>query len=256
LNPVILVHGIVSNDRSKIINYWGRVPDILKKYGIKIYFGNTDSWGDYESNAKILKTTIDKVLEETDSEKVNIIAHSKGGIDSRYLIWNYDYGKKVASLTTISTPHHGSEIADLIYQQNIVHTSIIKNTLVAFGKFYGDINPDPYNVNYQLTTENMKKFNENFDMDQKVYYQSLYTTMNSPFDDLIFYSSYQYIKKIHGKNDGVVSEWSSKWGNNIIKIEGGISHAEIIDIKKRNISRINIPEIYIKIVNGLSEMGF
>jgi hypothetical protein len=72
----------------------------------------------------------------------------------------------------------------------------------------------------------------------------------------MFYYSYRYIKKIRGDNDGIVSEWSATWGDNVIKIEGGISHAEIVDYTMRDISGIHIPAIYIHIVNGLSEMGF
>jgi triacylglycerol lipase len=254
--PVILVHGIAAHDRGGLINYWGRIPDILKMNGAKVFLGNTDSWGTVESNSEILKTTIDRVLKETNSDKVNIIAHSKGGIDSRYLIWKYNYGNKVASLTTISTPHHGAEIADLIYKQGIVHSSKVRRSLVIFGKFFGDTNPDPYSLNYQLTTEYMTEFNKNITIDHNVYYQSIYTTMNSLFDDLMFSSSYWYIKGIHGDNDGLVSEWSARWGANITKIEGRISHANVIDYKKKNISGINIPDIYINIANKLSEMGF
>jgi triacylglycerol esterase/lipase EstA (alpha/beta hydrolase family) len=254
--PVVLVHGIVAHDRGGIINFWGRIPDILEEKGVKVFLGNTDAWGNYESNATILKETIDKILNETKSEKVNIIAHSKGGLDSRYLIWHHNYGDKVASLTTIATPHHGAEIADLIYSQNIVHTNLVKKILETFGRLYGDTNPDLFNVNYQLTTEKMKEFNKTVNVDDRVYYQSFYTTMRNPFDDLMFFDSYRYIKKISGDNDGVVSKWSAQWGNNIRKIESGISHAEIVDYKMQDISRIHIPDIYINIVNELSEMGF
>jgi triacylglycerol esterase/lipase EstA (alpha/beta hydrolase family) len=254
--PVVLVHGIVAHDRGGIINFWGRIPDILKEKGVKVFLGNTDAWGNYESNATILKETIDKILDETKSEKVNIIAHSKGGLDSRYLIWKFDYGDKVASLTTIATPHHGAEIADLIYSQNIVHTNIVKKILETFGRLYGDTNPDMFNVNHQLTTEKMKEFNETVTMNNRVYYQSLYTTIENPLDDIMFFDSYRYVKRIRGDNDGVVSEWSAGWSNNIRKIEGGISHAEIVDYKMQDISGIHIPDIYINIVNELSEMGF
>jgi triacylglycerol lipase len=254
--PVILVHGIFAHDRGGIINFWGRIPQKLQEKNVKLFFGNTDAWGSYESNAELLKVTVDKIIEETNSEKVNIIAHSKGGIDSRYLIWKYNYGDKVASLTTISTPHHGAEIADLIYNQKIVHTRIAKNALITFGKLYGDINPDLFNVNYQLTTEKMREFNEIVGMDHRVYYQSIYTLMKNYFDDLMFFYSHWYIKTINGNNDGIVSEYSAKWSNNIIKIEGGISHAEIVDYKMKKISGMDIPDIYIKIVNELSERGF
>jgi triacylglycerol lipase len=254
--PVVLVHGIAAHDRKGVIDFWGRIPKVLKEYGIDVFFGKTDAWGNYESNAEILKMTIEKIIKETNKEKVNIIAHSMGGIVSRYLIWKYDFGDKVASLTTISTPHHGSEVADLIYKQEIVHSKIVQKALDVFGKLFGDKNPNMYNVNYQLTTENMKKFNENIEMDNRVYYQSIYTTMDNSFDDIMFFYTHWYINNISGKNDGIVSERSAKWGNNIIEIKGGISHAEIVDYKKKKISGIDIPLIYINIVNELSKNNF
>jgi len=250
--PVVLVHGIIAHDRMSVIKFWGRIPEVLADRGIKVYWGGTDAWGNYETNALTLKGTIENILLETKKEKVNIIAHSKGGIDSRYLIWKYDFGDKVASLTTICTPHHGSEIADLIYNQKIIHTKLTKKVLSIFGELYGDTNPDLYNVNYQLTTAKMEEFNEKITMDNNVFYQSLYTTMDNAFDDMVFFNTYLYVNKIRGKNDGIVSEYSAKWGNNIAKIEGGISHAEILDVKKKKISGISVPDIYVKIVEGLS----
>jgi triacylglycerol lipase len=254
--PVILVHGIVAHDRGGIINFWGRIPDIFNENGIKVFFGNTDSWGGYESNAELLKATIDKVLEETNSEKVNIIAHSKGGIDSRYFIWKYDYGDKVASLTTISTPHHGSEIADLIHNHAPVNSKIVRESLDVFGKFYGDRNPDLLTVDQELTTENMREFNERIGMDNRVHYQSFYTTMSNSFDDLMFFYSYLYVESISGPNDGIVSEYSARWGNNIRKIGDKISHAQILDYREKEISGINILAIYMNIINELCIMGF
>jgi triacylglycerol lipase len=254
--PVVLVHGIMAYDRDGFIHFWGRIPATLEAHGVKVFFGNTDAWGSIESNAEILKMTIDNILHETGSEKVNIIAHSKGGVDSRYLIWKYDYGDKVASLTTIATPHHGAEIADVLYGQEIIHTKIAKEAFSIFGELYGDKNPDLLNVGYELTTKKMKEFNDEVIMDPRVYYQSLYTTMRNRMDDFMFFYSYQFIKAISGNNDGIVSEHSARWGGNVRKINGGISHAEIVDIKKRAVAGIEIPEIYLTIVNELSAKGF
>jgi triacylglycerol lipase len=254
--PVVLVHGIVAFDREGFISFWGRIPEKLEERGVRVFFGNTDAWGSVESNAEILKISIDAILEETDSEKVNIIAHSKGGVDSRYLIWKYDYGDKVASLTTISTPHHGAEIADVLYGKEIVHTKIAKRAFSIFGELYGDKNPDLLTVGHDLTTAKMKEFNETVGMDPRVYYQSLYTTMRNRMDDMMFFYSYQFIKSLGGNNDGIVSERSAHWGENVRKIDGRISHAEILDIKRRPISGIDIPGIYIAIVNELGAKGF
>jgi len=84
--------------------------------------------------------------------------------------------------------------------------------------------------------------------------------MKNGFDDLTFFLSYQLIKKIAGDNDGVVSLKSSKWGEDCTLIKGlktnGISHAEIIDIKRKRISGIDIPSEYLKIIDKLALMGF
>ena len=53
-------------------------------------------------------------MEETESEKINIIAHSKGGLDCR-AVMDTDAGKYIASLTTINTPHKGCEFADYMF---------------------------------------------------------------------------------------------------------------------------------------------
>jgi triacylglycerol lipase len=267
--PLVLVHGIAAHDRKSIIDFWGRIPEVLKGEGVELYYGNTDSWGGYESNAELLKSTIEKILKETHKEKVNILAHSKGGIDSRYLIWKYNLGSKVASLSTISTPHHGAEISDLIDRQEIIHSKLAKRVLDAIGKLYGDKNPDMYKVNHQLTTENMRRFNEKVIMDAGVYYQSIYTSMNTFLSNIplmkkfllknyfdMFFYTHEYIKSISGKNDGMVSEKSARWGDNIIEIKGRISHSEILDLKKKKISGMDIPSIYVNIVRELEKKGF
>ncbi|MDR0304208.1 MAG: hypothetical protein LBH98_05490 [Chitinispirillales bacterium] len=254
--PIVLVHGIIAHDRGKFNIFWGRIPRILKKKGIRVFFGNTDAWGTCDSNAKILKTTIEKILLETKAKKVNIIAHSKGGIDSRYLIWKHNFEDKVASLITINTPHYGSTLSDWICERKIFKYRFTKKSLNIFAKLYGDTNPDLYGVFCQLTTNKMKEFNAHVIMNDKVYFQSLYTTLKNSSDDLLYFFSHRYLKRISGENDGIVSENCAIYGKNAVKIEGSISHSEILDIKRRKISGINIPDIYVKIVEDLVEKGF
>ncbi len=47
---------------------------------------------------------------------VNIVAHSMGGLDARYLISHMSFSR-VASLTTIATPHRGSSFMDYIQER-------------------------------------------------------------------------------------------------------------------------------------------
>jgi triacylglycerol lipase len=254
--PVVFVHGIAIRDRDVASAPWGRLPRILRENGVEIYFGNTDAWGTIESNAELLKATVDKILKETGKEKVNIIAHSKGGLDSRCMIWKYNYGGKVASLTTISTPHHGAVLADMILNLKSLHTKTAKKTLGDLVKLYNDIYPDIYTAGYDLTTTNMKEFNKKVTMDDTVFYQSIYSVMNNARDDLLFTASYNYIKKEAGENDGMVSEYSARWGNNITKVEGGISHGQIVDVLLKAPLDMKIPNMYLRIVNDLKNKGF
>ncbi|MDR2150072.1 MAG: hypothetical protein LBO67_04520 [Spirochaetaceae bacterium] len=255
--PVILVHGIIAHDRKGLIGFWGRIPDVLKEHGVAVFLGNTDAWGPYESNAELLKTTVEQVLVETGAEKVNIIAHSKGGIDSRYMIWRYDFGNKVASLTTLSTPHHGAELADSIYAQKIIHTKLAKRIWEVLGEWWGDAKPDVYRVAYQLTTAHMKEFNQKVLPDPRVYYQSWYSTMRDALDDIWLAEPYRYIQEAGGgANDGMVSARSTFWSDHVVEIAGGISHHEIVDMKKTKVSGIDIPFIYLGIIHELIDKGF
>ena len=77
----------------------------LEKEGYKVYVADTDGFGSVENNAEQLKSFIERVLSETGAEKVNIIAHSKGGLDAKYMITKLYMEDKIASLTTLCTPH-------------------------------------------------------------------------------------------------------------------------------------------------------
>ena len=254
--PIILVHGIARNDNKRQSHTWGRIPDVLTRNGAQVFFGRTDAWGTITSNGELLKKTIDKVLKETNSEKVNIIAHSKGGIDARFCIWRFNYGHKVASLTTIATPHYGSEIADLIYDSNIIHSYTARKNFVSLGGLFGDEHPNMYAVSYELTQENMSEFSANVTADSRVHYQSIYVSMNEPTNDMTFYNTYKYIKEKSGNNDGMVSEKSAAWGSNTKKINSPLSHEQVID-KDRNLAvDIYVPHIYLTIARELSARGF
>lgn len=82
--PILLVHGVFFRDY-KYVNYWGRIPKELETNGAKLYYGNHESAAAIMDSAKELRDRIKKIVVETGCEKVNIIAHSKGGLDSRLI---------------------------------------------------------------------------------------------------------------------------------------------------------------------------
>lgn len=257
--PIVFVHGVAATERSLLINFWGRIPRYLANFGIKVHYGNTDSWAGYKTNAPMLIKSLNKILERTGRGKVNIIAHSKGGIDARYVISSCGFHDKVASLTTLCTPHLGSELSDYVFERNYVNNRFAKVLMSLLGILYGDNNPDPKELLRELKTDNMRKFNERNPNVDDIFYQSYYTKLKNGFDDLNYYTSYMVLHRLAGDNDGIISNRSTKWGEVHELIDGktnGISHAEIVDFYQKKISGVHIPEIYLDIIKDLSRRGF
>ena len=65
------------------------------------------------TRARALGDQLDKFVATNELDRVHIIAHSMGGLDSRYLLSTLKRGAKVVSLTTLGTPHRGSPLADI-----------------------------------------------------------------------------------------------------------------------------------------------
>lgn len=79
--PLVLVHGVFFRDR-KYFNYWGRIPEELIRNGEAVYYGEQQSAAGTEAAAAELKERILQIVKQTGCSKVNIIAHSKGGLES------------------------------------------------------------------------------------------------------------------------------------------------------------------------------
>jgi triacylglycerol lipase len=240
----------------KNVGSWGRIPRFLRGCGADLYFGGTDAWGAYETNAALLKEQVEMVLQKTGKERVNLIAYSTGGIDARYMIWKYDMGGRIASLTAVSTPHRGSELADFILQQKITSTPFGRALLGRFGKHNGDIEPRAYEVGLSITTEAMKRFNSRVLPDPRVYYLTVYSTMKNSRDDPLFGWTRWYINRQAGANDGIVSEASTRWYGEMMDAGDQISHLEIVDYRKNNTYGADIFKIYAAVLERLEEHGF
>ena len=80
--PLLLVHGVFFRDFEHF-NYWGRIPDELRRNGATIYYGEHQSADCVDDSAKELEKRILQIIRENGYEKLNVIAHSKGGLDMR-----------------------------------------------------------------------------------------------------------------------------------------------------------------------------
>lgn len=259
-----MVHGMGFRDR-KIFCYWGRIPEALRSLGAQVYFGGQDSNGALEDNAKHVAKRIDEILTETGAEKLNIIAHSKGGLESRYIISTLGYGDKIASLTTISTPHHGSKTVDFLMKtpQWLIRAASFCVDLW-FG-LLGDKRPGTYRAICLFKTDVAEAFNRENPDDPRVFYQSYAFAMKGPFSDMTMFLPSLVVGWIEGENDGLLTPETAKWGEfkGICRGNGrrGISHADEVDMRRRPLSWksgegiADITDLYQAILQDLMKCG-
>jgi triacylglycerol lipase len=111
--PIVLLHGAAGFDRIGPLDYYYGVKSRLRAEGFQVYATSVDPFQRIEVRAGQLATQISQILASSRAPRVHLIAHSQGGMDARYLISQLGFGNRVASLTTISTPHRGSRVADV-----------------------------------------------------------------------------------------------------------------------------------------------
>jgi len=237
------------------ISSWGRIPEYLLHGGAKVFLGEAEAWSSFENNARQLKTRIESILSQTHAKKVNIIAHSKGGLDARYAISKLAMADKVASLTTVCTPHHGTCIADIVCRYIPEDDAAIYALVNFFARFLGDETPDSSLAIKQLSRRYMKTFNAEMTDAAGVLYQSYGAQMLSVLDDPLYAISYRLLKKHEGHNDGMVSEQSCQWGN-FRGITQEISHLQMTDAITDRVSNISIPMLYVNWVKELALKGY
>ena len=110
--PLVLVHGMGGFTNVGLLDYFFGIPKNLRDNGFAVFVTLTDPFNSSAVRAKQLAKQVDAILACTCAAKVNLVGHSQGGIDVRELVSALGYGDRVGSITTISTPHRGSKVAD------------------------------------------------------------------------------------------------------------------------------------------------
>jgi triacylglycerol lipase len=225
--PIVLAHGVCrfdivwkdafeidNNDDEELDNlhYFKGIRTMLLKNGFSVYHSNVGWATNVDSRANDLKKDVLKVLEEESCEKVNIIAHSMGGLDARHMMFNDRNSGKihdhVASLTTISTPHNGSPFADWGIE-HLPHVIPLARKLGLDLTALEDLKTDTCeSFNYDPEVMEFEQACE-----KHIRFQTVAGKQDiwSVFDPLKV--SFFIIEKKEGDNDGLVSVESAKWHN-------------------------------------------
>jgi triacylglycerol lipase len=223
--PIVLAHGVCRFDvlwnqalrvdesddpRIDNLHYFKGVRTMLNARGYAVYHSRVGWASDVNTRANSLKENLRRILDQTGAKKINIIAHSMGGLDARHMLFNdRNEGKiheRVASLTTISAPHEGSPLADW----TLKHFPRLPET---FRKIGLDLNGLK-----DLQTENCKRFNDDpavkaFEAECESAIQFHTYAGKQTFWGVfsLLKGAFKIIRRKEGENDGLVSIRSARW---------------------------------------------
>ena len=168
--PIVLVHGLSGTDRyANVLDYWYGVASDLEAHGANVYVANLSGFqGDLGPNGRgeQLLAYVQQVLAATGAQKVNLIGHSQGGLTVRYVAAVAP--DLVASVTTIGTPHRGSEFADYVAGVLAKDPTGLAEPLIAkFADLLGTLFSSNFNTNQDaiaaltaLTTSGAAQYNQ------------------------------------------------------------------------------------------------
>lgn len=264
--PIILAHGICPFDRvirpfSDLDNrdddrshYFRKIRSTLLQKGF-IAFHSRVSWAaDLARRALDLRKEITRITDNFSRwPRVHIIAHSMGGLDARQMIYKYRMEERIASLTTIGTPHLGTAFVDWGIRRFGKLLEMIRH----FGLNLGGFN--------DLTRESCQRFNEitkDFEKSNSVLYQTVagVQPLNRIFRPLRF--SYRIIWEEEGENDGLVSLRSATWRDEYLVEVMDADHlnqigwwdrSESITGVDREAFERTVRQLYLEIADGLKE---
>ena len=203
-HPIVFCHGMLAFSMLKMQipedpNYFSPLGEFLRQRGFRVLFPQVPATSGVVERAERLK---EQILRWTD-EPVNLIAHSMGGLDARYLITHLDMAERVRSLTTIGTPHRGSYMADWFaanYRQRVP----LLLALEAVG-----LNVDGFR---DCRLDVCREFNRKTPDRPEVRYFSFGGQVQPARLTPFLRRAWNILTPVEGPNDGLVSVRSATWG--------------------------------------------
>jgi triacylglycerol lipase len=257
--PVVFMHGFGMAAALRRHGHLYEFAMDLRARGVWAFAPNVPPYNPVPVRTGIWRERMERVLEATGSEKLNLIAHSMGGLDARYLISREGFHDRIASLITISSPHHGSSIASFLLDQ----PDRLRAWLTDLANWLGttampEVDADFLNTVTELTPAYMaERFNPNVPDHPDVRYWSFSASAGkgtgrgiSPFLrplNVILHNR-------EGINDGFVSVRSAMWGEYLGPIEA--DHAQQLGLQFPSRDAFDALGFYRRLAAMLRDAGF
>jgi triacylglycerol lipase len=261
--PIVLSHGMGANaDVMGITDYWGSIPSTLRSNGASVYITSVDPMQSKAIKGAQWKTQVLSILAVSGAAKINVIGHSDGGLYTRYAITNLGMAPYVASYTSMSSPHRGSPVADVImgFAADTGLTSAIAGTLNYVYSFMGVTGQDcATNGKEETTTWMINTFNPNTPNMAGVYYQSYGADCLTAIGGQVLSPLWAAMLVFgSGTNDGLVPVSSAKWGTYRGTLTGwfGVNHMSEVGLLELELAGYDPPTQFVSIAADLKSKGY
>lgn len=228
----------------------------LRSHGIEAFAPNIVPYATIATRAGQWAEIIRSLKSQFGYDKLNVVAHSMGGLDMRYAIHNLEMADSVASLTTIATPHRGTSLAEIVLKS----PDTIREKLAEFVDWFGEsIYPasksDAVAAVEQLTRSYVTKiFNPSTPNVNGIHYFSYSAAVGKGTDqplNPIYRLQNQLIFQNEGINDSFVTASSAEWGEHLGMLP--ISHLEQIEIQVNKDRRILVEAFWRELALNLKK---
>ncbi len=173
LFPIVLAHGFAVSANTPEASF-GPAAAALRDAGFTVFTTDAPAFDSIAVRGASLLETIEQVVAQTGAPAVNVIAHSMGGLDARYVAspGGLGRGDLVASISTLATPHRGTQLADAV---NALMPYGLSPLLTAVSVAFDNLNlgdPHVQAALANLSESYLAGFNAATPDDPRVYYQS------------------------------------------------------------------------------------
>jgi len=136
-HPIVLAHGAAGFDELfGVLEYWYGIPGALRDKGATVYVTEVSQLNTTELRGEQLLAQVEDIVAITGTAKVNLIGHSHGGLDARYVASVRP--DLVASVTSVASPHKGADLADF-FRDTVDAGSPLESLTGTFGSFFGAV---------------------------------------------------------------------------------------------------------------------